>query len=180
MKETSPQPPFEQFYDLNRLSDAGYETILTLDEAGRARVAAWLDVPSLDRFEAKIALKRLSPGRFAYEAEIDAAITQDCTVTLEPVSSHIVKTFSRTLHLVSKAPSQQRFTLEGELSAASGDDDVPEDIDNSHFDLAAPVLEELVLAIDPYPRAPGVAFAPPADEDDEKPNPFAVLKSLKQ
>jgi hypothetical protein len=41
------------------------------------------------------------------------------------------------------------------------------------------VLEELVLAIDPYPRKPGVAFQPPADEGGQAEHPFAVLKKLK-
>ena len=48
-----------------------------------------------------------------------------------------------------------------------------------HVDLAAPLLEELTLALDPYPRAPGVAFAALKDEAAPTANPFAVLAKLK-
>lgn len=177
MTQSITPPPIEQIYDLNRLSEAGYETTLSLDEAARLRLAEWVDVVSIERFEATIGLRRLAPGRFAYTAQFEADITQNCAVTLEPVYSKVVRDFSRTLHLVPHISSG--FTTGGELSPGSGDDEVPEEIDSSHFDLAAPLLEELVLAIDPYPRAPGAAFEPLADEIDETDNPFAVLKSLK-
>ena len=40
-------------------------------------------------------------------------------------------------------------------------------------------MEEFLLAIDPYPRAPGVAFQPPEGMADKPESPFAVLKGLK-
>ncbi len=57
---------------------------------------------------------------------------------------------------------------------------MPEEIDSTRFDLAAPLLEEFSLAIDPYPRAPGVAFDAPATTEDPPENPFAVLGKLKE
>jgi hypothetical protein len=40
-------------------------------------------------------------------------------------------------------------------------------------------MEEFLLALDPYPRRPGVAFDPAAAGDPPPESPFAVLKSLK-
>ena len=59
------------------------------------------------------------------------------------------------------------------------EEDEAEMLRGSSVDLAAPVLEELSLMIDPYPRTPGAAFeggmaAPSAEE-----SPFAVLQALK-
>ena len=59
-------------------------------------------------------------------------------------------------------------------------DKVPEEIASLHYDVAAPLLEELVLAIDPYPRAPGVEFETPQEPAETRENPFAALKSLKR
>ena len=60
------------------------------------------------------------------------------------------------------------------------DEDVPEEIESLHYDLAGPLLEEFVLALDPYPRAPGGGIsAPPKAADDRPESPFAVLKGLK-
>ncbi len=65
------------------------------------------------------------------------------------------------------------------LGVGAGDDEGPEEIDSLTYDLAAPLLEEFVLALDPYPRAPGVEFAAPPEPEEPKESPFAVLKSLK-
>jgi uncharacterized metal-binding protein YceD (DUF177 family) len=61
-------------------------------------------------------------------------------------------------------------------------DDGLETIDSPIVDVAAPVLEELSLALDPYPRKPGVAYVPPEEGDAAavKESPFSVLKNLKQ
>jgi len=61
---------------------------------------------------------------------------------------------------------------------APGADEGPEEIQDPHYDIAAPVLEEFVLAIDHYPRTPGVVFETPP-ETEPKESPFAALKSLK-
>jgi hypothetical protein len=56
----------------------------------------------------------------------------------------------------------------------------PEEIDSLHLDLAPPALEEFVLSLDPYPRRPGVEFAPESPVSEPPESPFAVLKGLKQ
>jgi hypothetical protein len=56
----------------------------------------------------------------------------------------------------------------------------PEEIDSLHLDLATPVLEEFALSLDPYPRRPGVEFAPESPDSEPPESPFAVLKGLKQ
>ena len=174
---TEQLPPIERFYDLNRLSEAGYEAAIELGPDERARLAAWADVVAVNRFEGRVSLTRLSNTRFNYVAHLEADIVQACTVTLEPVSSNISLDFTRALHLVPQVKKTLDFS--GELSPAAGDDEVPEEIDSTRYDLAAPLLEEFSLAIDPYPRAPGVAFEAPEDKDRPE-NPFAVLGKLKE
>jgi hypothetical protein len=46
-------------------------------------------------------------------------------------------------------------------------------------DLGAIATEFLMLGIDPYPRAPGAVFEPPA-ADDRGGGPFAALAALKR
>lgn len=177
MTSTDIQPPLERYYDLNRLSEAGYETEITASPDDRAKLALWAEIKSVEKFAGHVALRRLGAGRFSYVARLEADIVQDCTVTLEPVPARIGLEFTRSLHLVPQVKKMVDFS--GELSPAAGDDEVPEEIDSPRFDLAAPILEEFLLAIDPYPRAAGVEFEVPADPDDRAENPFAVLKGLK-
>lgn len=177
MKTHEPLPPFERIYDLNRLSDAGFETTIELGPEERRKLAEWVEVADVGRFVGRISLRRLSASRFGYSAHLEAEITQTCAVTLEPVSSKQCMDFDRILQLV---PQARRATdTHVELSPAAGDDEVPEEIESSRYDLAAPLLEEFSLAIDPYPRAPGASFEAPREEGEAPDNPFAVLKTLK-
>ena len=177
MKSSEPLPPIERLYDLNRLSEAEYETEIVLDDDQRRELAAWVDVVGVNKFEARVSLRRLSSSRFAYAAHLEANVVQSCTVTLEPVSASISMDFTRALHLVPHVKKTLDFS--GELSPAAGEDDVPEEIDSTRYDLAAPLIEEFSLAVDPYPRAPGVVFDEPEDGAEARENPFAVLKALK-
>lgn len=177
MKTHEALPPIEHFYDLNRLSDAGFETTIDLGTEERRRLAEWAEVADVSRFVGRISLRRLSASRFAYSAHLEAEITQTCAVTLEPVSSKQCLDFDRTLQLVPQAKRGSDSSVE--LSPAAGDDEVPEEIESSRYDLAAPLLEEFSLAIDPYPRAPGASFEAPQEEGEAPDSPFAVLKALK-
>jgi hypothetical protein len=169
--------PLSRLYDLAKPSEAGYEARIVPDAKDRARLAEWVEVEEVSAFEGVIELRRLGKDRFSYEAELEADVVQACVVTLEPVRSHISRRFHRVLHLV---PGAHRFADKGgAVTLDAADDDAPEEIERSRYDLAGPLLEEFVLAIDPYPRAPGVAFEAVEPPSDSPESPFAVLKLLK-
>ncbi|HXC57366.1 MAG TPA: YceD family protein [Rhizomicrobium sp.] len=172
--------PFQHDYNLGDLNRGGAEIALTTTAEERARIARWAEVRAVDSFAATLRLRKHSANSFSLDADLVADIVQDCVVTLEPVKSRIERLVHRQLHLA--APSRHRGDASIPLTAMAGEDDTPEEIDSLHYDLAGPLLEELVLAIDPYPRAPGVEFAAPAEAAGaaEPPqSPFAVLKNLK-
>lgn len=175
MTDETIKPPLERDFDLGRLSDAGEEIVFAPTGDDLVKLAQWADVASIERFSATIDLTRKSLGNFHYSATIEADLTQNCVVTLEPVVSHISMSFTRDLHL-SRTTRSVPSAVE---VLAPADDDGPEEIDSPHYDVAGPVLEEFSLAIDPYPRAPGVAFESPLPPVEEAENPFAVLKRLK-
>lgn len=170
------RPPIERVYDLGDLSDAGYALDIAASPAELSRIAQWEEVGAVTRFEGRVTLKRRSSARFTYEASLEADVVQNCVVTLEPVKMQIARTISRDLHY---SPGQS-IERGGAITLAAAEDETPEMIDSLKFDLAAPLLEEFSLAIDPYPKAPGVAFEPPADWENAPESPFAVLKALKR
>jgi hypothetical protein len=94
-------------------------------------------------------------------------------VSLEPVRSHLALEVSRELHL-------SRFTRTGNSGRheSAYPENGLEEIEDSRYDLFAPLLEDFALAIDPYPRAPGVVFEAPRDLEAPE-SPFAALKPLK-
>jgi hypothetical protein len=176
---TDESPPFQHIYDLGDLGRAGAEVRLAAGGEELKQIARWLDVEVVEAFSATVQLRKHSATGFSLDADMQADIVQSCVVTLEPVRSHIARQVHRELHL-----TQHRLRTRPHesipLGAGAGDDEVPEEIDTLAYDLAAPLLEDLALAIDPYPRAPGVEFAPPEDAPEPRESPFAVLKSLKE
>ena len=163
--------PISEPYELGRLSQAGDEVVISPSAEMRARLAHWAGVDSVEAFEATVELRKVTPTRFSLEATLKADIVQSCVVTLDPVRTHIETSFRRELLLAERRPS------DGE--PAPVDEDGREEIESLRYDLAVPVLEELALQIDPYPRRPGVQFEPPMDVTDRPDHPFAALKKLK-
>ncbi len=168
-----PAAPLRHIFDLGDLSLSGSRVEVSADRDELTRLARWSGVEAVSAFGAQVELRRLAPARFAFDAELEADVVQKCVVTLEPVAAHIAKHVSRELHF-SPHPRPQG----GELTLAAGDQDVPEEIASLDYDLAAPLLEEFVLSIDPYPRKQGATFEPPAREAALPESPFAVLKKL--
>jgi len=167
-------PPLVHIFDLGDLSQAGAEVTVAARPEELPGLAKWAGVDQVRRFAGTVNLRRTSQTRFILEADLEADIIQACVVTLEPVEARISCHIARELHLATRLSREA-----GELTLAAGDDDVPETILSLDYDLAAPLLEEFALAIDPYPRKEGAAFAAPDAPEAPQSSPFAVLKVMK-
>lgn len=172
--------PLNHLYNLGRLGNAGDAVAFSAEPEQRAAIAGWSGVLSVESFAVAVDIKKLGPARFGLEFRVTADITQACVVTLEPVPAHMEQLFARELQFVGQA---RRKPSEGEsapdLVLDSGEEEGPEEIESLHYDLAGPALEEYVLGLEPYPRAPGVEFQPPGEGPQAPQSPFAVLKGLK-
>lgn len=165
--------PLHRLFDLGELTQAGSAVAIAAKPDDLERLARWLDVGAVKSFSADVTLRRLSQTRFSYAAELTAEVVQSCVVTLEPIESRIARHIERELHLTDRIPKTT-----GVQSLTPGDEEAPEEIDSPRYDLCVPLLEELVLAIDPYPRKEGAAFAAPEDAASAPESPFAALKDL--
>lgn len=169
--------PLSHIYNLGRLGNAGDAVRIVADAEQRAAIAKWSGVLSVEKFEAAIELKKLSATRFGLSFHLLAEVNQACVVTLEPVAGRIDHRFERELHFIGQV--RHKADSPTELVLDADPDEGPEEIQSLHYDLAGPVLEEYVLSLEPYPRRPGVAFAPKPDAEEAPESPFAVLKTLK-
>jgi uncharacterized metal-binding protein YceD (DUF177 family) len=171
--------PFSHSYNLARLGNAGDTVRFAADADQRAAIAKWAGILSLESFEIEVEIKKLAPNRFGLAFYLTADVTQSCVVTLEPVAGHLDKGFTRELVFV--GPSRHRNTTDSahDVVLDTDQEEGPEEIDSLHFDLAGPVLEEFVLSLEPYPRRPGVEFAPESPDSVPPESPFAVLKGLR-
>jgi uncharacterized metal-binding protein YceD (DUF177 family) len=174
--------PLARSYNLARLGNAGDTVLFSADEAARAGIAKWSGILSVEKLEVRVQLKKLESNRFALDVDLNAAVTQSCVVTLEPVPAQIRRAFSRELIFAgaTRHRTDDAGVNKGPESETLVDlEEGPEEITSLHIDLAAPALEEFVLALDPYPRRQGAAFAPKSGESPPSDNPFAILKGLK-
>jgi hypothetical protein len=173
--------PFSHSYNLARLGNAGDTVRFSADADARGNIAKWAGILSLEAFQTEVEIKKLAPNRFSLAFHLTADVTQSCVVTLEPVASHMDKSFTRELVFVGNARHRDAadsvaspdLVLDGDLEEG------PEEIDSLHLDLAIPALEEFALSLDPYPRRPGVEFVPESPVSEPPPSPFAVLKGLR-
>ena len=168
--------PLERFHNLLEIPAAGYELDIVPGLEELRALAEWADVDEVPSLKAHVSVRAQSKTRFFEEIQLDADVVQSCVVTLQPVRTHIARSFTRVLHL---RPGVERFADGGQVAATVVAEDSPDEIDSPVYDLGTPLREELALAIDPYPRAPGVVFESPADEDRPE-SPFAALRKFKR
>ena len=170
--------PIAHSYNLARLGNAGDEVHFAADPAQLASLAGWADILEVEKWQARVDIKKLGPNRFGLSFHLDADVVQACVVSLEPVPGHLECNFRRELVFVG-APRHKPAEAESETVLDTSEEEGPEEISSLHVDLAAPLLEEFTLALDPYPRRPGAEFTPQTEPSDGSESPFAALKALK-
>lgn len=171
---------FSRIYNLGKLGTAGDVVTLEANAAERAALTQLAEILDVVKFSARVTLRKKAPTEFELACQFSADIVQACVVSLEPVPAHIEREFIRELHFSPhlRRPADKKEVILT-LAEDAGGDEEPDEIESLHYDLAGPLAEEFLLAIDPYPRAPGVAFTPPDDGGGAPAKPFAVLKDLK-
>ncbi len=129
-------------------------------------IAQRLKLLSMTSFSADIYVLRELSGDVSIFGDITAEIEQACVVTLEPVSDSVEDSI------------MQRFTAREDDEEAEDEDPV-EPITDDEIEVGEVLLQNLSLALNPYPRAPGVAFEVVDDDAGEPSGPFAALAQLR-
>jgi uncharacterized metal-binding protein YceD (DUF177 family) len=165
-----PGQPWHALVRLEDVPETGLHIDLVADEHVRAGLAALAGVPGVPRLEAAIDVARYGNGLRA-TGRLSATVGQTCVVTLEPMENHVEELID-----VIFAPSPTGDSADHD--AAFEADELPEALRDGTADLGAIAAEFLLLGIDPYPRKPGVEFAPTGEEGAAS-TPFAALAKLK-
>jgi uncharacterized metal-binding protein YceD (DUF177 family) len=132
--------------------------------AERVALARRFGLRALDALTAEVRLTPLGRG-VRLDAALEADVVQECVVTLQPVPNHV----------------SERFTLVyGEAPASPDEDAVVEPLENETIDIGEAVAQQLSLALDPYPRAPGASVDPRWTGEEAVEGPFAGLAKWKR
>jgi len=145
---TAALPEFSRRVELARLGALEAIYPISADAAEREALVRRFDLLSLDRLEAKIRLQRLAGGMVRLSGWLGADVVQACVVSLEPVASMLDWDF--TVLYGSTEP--------GKTVMVDLETDEAEPFDGDAIDIGEAVAQQLALALDPYPRAPGASL----------------------
>jgi len=173
--------PLSWRYGIDALGEGRSEArVATQDEC--VAVAAALGIPACHTLTAQFTLTPRARGRVRVAGTFAAKVTQDCVVTLEPVSTSLDEEFEAEFRDPADMAIDEDHGNEGadhEHSALAIADE-PEPIEAGHIDVGRVVYQALSAALPPYPRADGVEFAWEDAAMKEAGGPFAALAKLKK
>jgi uncharacterized metal-binding protein YceD (DUF177 family) len=150
---------------LDRIGPQGLDLTIEASPAECSALAVRMNLPAVLALSCEFHLIRESRDIVLARGVLRGRITQTCVISLEEFDAPIEEIF------------QVRFVPSGEESEdidPESDDEIP--FEGNLIDLGEAAAEQLGLALDPYPRMPGVEM-PEVDEAPE-PHPFAALRRL--
>jgi uncharacterized metal-binding protein YceD (DUF177 family) len=159
---------FAKIVELSRLKEA-QSYMLAAPEGALAEIAARLDVPAVEALTGTLRVTPTAEGA-AVDGSVEARLARQCVVTLEPMEERIAEKFAIRFARESDAASEVELDL---------DDEWTEPLSGDTLDLADILVQQVALAMDPYPRKPGAEAPAELRPSPEQVSPFAALKALK-
>lgn len=181
--EKKEKAPFSYTVKVGHISANPVTVKLKANAEELRNLAVLWGVDEVKTLEAELHVARWKKDGVRLKGEVHADIVQSCVVTLEPVEASIDEHVEQLFVPEGSRLARHVFNESGEMVLDPEGDDIPETFEGDTIDVGAAVCEFVALAIDPYPRKPGVAFEEHIEDDaagGDKPNPFAVLKNLKK
>ena len=164
-------PEFSRTERIDTIGEGERTIAITANDAERAALAKRFDLISVDRLEAKFAVRRDAAGIVA-RGTVSAAVVQACSVTDDPLPVTVEEPIA--LRFVDHEPDAEEIELD------------PDALDTMVFDGAAVDLgeaaaETMALSLDPFPRGPNAAAALKAAGviSEEEAKPAGALAGLK-
>jgi uncharacterized metal-binding protein YceD (DUF177 family) len=158
-------PEFHRPLSLDRIGPHGLDMTIDATTAECAALAVRMNLPAVLAVSCVFHLIREGRDMVLARGVLTVRVTQTCVISLEDFDSEVEEIF------------QVRFVPSGEEADdidPESDDEIP--FEGNQIDLGEAAAEQLGLALDPYPRMPGVEM--PMSEDEPDPHPFAALRRL--
>ena len=159
---TQTAPEFSYEIDISDVGRAGKTFHLKANDAERMKIAIRLKTPSVEKLEGEMKVTATKTA-VRVVGEIAADLTRECVASLEPMHETVAESFEIDF---SRIPPE---TEEEDL-------DAPEYLDGASLDLGELLVQQLSLAMDPFPRKEGAQSLAEAYAPQEKVSPFAALK----
>jgi len=152
---------------IERVGSAGWDVTVEASPAECAALARRMELPGVLALRCGFHLERDTAGSVIVLGHLLARVVRTCVVSLEEFTAVV----------------EERFTVRCVPAGEESDDDDPDTPDEIGYadgtlDLGEAAAEQLALALEPYPRAPGAVL--PDLPDDADATPFAALEALRR
>nr|WP_316653520.1 DUF177 domain-containing protein [uncultured Gellertiella sp.] len=174
--------PFSYLVKVGHISANPVSVTLSADPRECEGLAALWKVEKVGSLVARLQISRWKKDGVRIRGEVEAEIVQACSVTLEPVPARISETIDQ-IFIPEGSKLARIATDNGEMFVDPDGPDLPELFVGDTIDAGTVVAEFAAMAIDPYPRKPGVDFSGHIEDDgsrDTKPSAFSALKDWKK
>ena len=160
---------------LSRLGVEPFCQEIEAAEGERERLARRLGLETLDRLRATVTLRRGAGETVLLDARFEAAFSQTCVVTLEPVPGTVSGSFALLYGPADAGPAEFDADLD-----AGADPNAPvfEPLSGAAIDIGEAVAQELSLALPEFPRHPDAAAEPDDAASEPVDGAFAALAGL--
>ncbi len=181
MDEQASPVSFKAF--VSRLPQKGMPVVIDADARQREALSAAHGLLSVERFHAALNVTPWKRNGVKVSGHVEADVTQECVVTLEPLQAAIREDVSGVFLPGDSKLGRSGFGDGGEIHIDADGPDSPEIFTGDTIDVGALAEEFFGLALDPYPRKEGALLeSAPADvEPVEAEGPLqAKLRKLVQ
>jgi uncharacterized metal-binding protein YceD (DUF177 family) len=173
--------PFSRPIELSAVPAGGLERSIAADSGELAALAKAYDIPEVRALAADFALSREAGGVIRVKGRVTADIVQTCVVSLVAMEQSIDEAHDIRLVEAGSRRAETPARPRPEVMVDPGAPDPPDVLSSPIIDLGAIAAEHFLLAVDPYPRAPGAELPGEAADPfpDASDSPFAALARLR-
>jgi len=173
--------PFSRTIETSAIPATGLDRSISADPAELAKLGEAYGIPEVRALAADLELSHERGGVIRVRGRVTADIVQACVVSLVPVAQSIDEPIDIRLVEAGSRRAEAAPRPGAELAIDPGDPDPPDILPGPTIDLGAIAVEHFLLAVDPYPRAPGAALPPEAADPSPgaSDSPFTALARLR-
>lgn len=176
MPRHNPAPEFSRPLDVTRVPPQGSTETIAAEPRECADLARRFGLPALHALEAELKVSRWRGEGLKIKGRFSADLDQTCVVSLDTFRSVLADEFEGYF-LPAGSAAGAALIEEGDA----------EPFENGIIDMGEVVAEAVALALDPYPKKPGVTFADVIEDEgaadsgkEAERNPFSGLESLRK
>jgi len=174
MRHDKDKSPVSFKASVMRLPQKGLPLVIEADARQREGLAQTHGLVSVERFRAELLVSQWKRNGVKVSGRVEADITQECVVTLEPLQARIDETVEGLFLPEDSKLGRLGFEEGGEIHIDVEGPDSPDTFSGDTIDVGALAEEFFGLGIDPYPRKPGAEL--PTGKDGASSRPEGPLQ----